>query len=510
MPADSTTPKSKRTQLTNRPKLLLVPRTDSQRPKARAKPAGKTGTGPHRDNQKRPHGTGQARQTPATGPKSRQPARRSSKPGKKRIVAPRQVCFEILVAVAEGAQLDAAMNVNTDLGNLDDRDRRFVQLLAATCLRRRGQLEKTIAPLMARRPFGAQENANIILVMGAAQLLILKTEAHAAVDSTVELMRQAGFDRLTGMANAVMRRLTREGEARFGTTKPTDNLPEWLKTSWHATYGPDATASLTRLSMEVPPLDITPKTTPEIWAERLQGKMINNVSIRRKFDGDLTQLDGFADGNWWVQDAAAALPATLFGEIAGKHVIDLCAAPGGKTAQLVAAGAQVTAIDNGRKRIDRLRRNLKRLKLDANIVYGDGRTYQPDAPVDHILLDAPCSATGTLRRRPDILGRRTAEDISTLQEMQWDLATTALGWLKPGGTMIYATCSLQPEEGEEMIAAILARAEGSFVLDPITPEQAGTFAPSIADGGTIRIVPSDYAAIGGVDGFYIARLKSAK
>ena len=157
-----------------------------------------------------------------------------------------------------------------------------------------------------------------------------------------------------------------------------------------------------------------------------------------------------------------------------------------------------------------MRRNLKRLKLDANIVYGDGRTYQPDAPVDHILLDAPCSATGTLRRRPDILGRRTAEDISTLQEMQWDLATTALGWLKPGGTMIYATCSLQPEEGEEMIAAILARAEGSFVLDPITPEQAGTFAPSIADGGTIRIVPSDYAAIGGVDGFYIARLKSAK
>ena len=156
-----------------------------------------------------------------------------------------------------------------------------------------------------------------------------------------------------------------------------------------------------------------------------------------------------------------------------------------------------------------MRRNLKRLKLDANIIYADGRTYKPDTLVDHILLDAPCSATGTLRRRPDILGHRVSEDISSLQEMQWDLATTALGWLKPGGTLIYATCSLQPEEGEEMIAAILARAKGSFVLDPITPEQAGTFAPSIGDGGTIRIVPSDYAAIGGVDGFYIARLKSA-
>ena len=141
--------------------------------------------------------------------------------------------------------------------------------------------------------------------MGAAQLLILNTEAHAAVHSTVELMRQAGY-RLTGMANAVMRRLTREGESRFGNTKPIDNLPEWLKTSWLATYGPDVTASLTSLSMEVPPLDITPKTTPEIWAERLRGRMINNVSIRRDFDGDLTQLDGFADGSWWVQDAAAA------------------------------------------------------------------------------------------------------------------------------------------------------------------------------------------------------------
>ncbi len=402
------------------------------------------------------------------------------------------------------------MRYNTDLGDLDDRDRRFVQLLASTYLRRRGQLEKTIAPLMTRRPFGAQENANIILMMGAAQLLILNTDTHAAVDSTVELMRQAGFDRLTGMANAVMRRLTREGKNRFDNTKPTDNLPEWLKTSWQATYGRDAIASLMSLSMKVPPLDITPKTTPEIWAKRLQGRVINNVSIRRDFNGDLTQLDGFADGSWWVQDAAAALPATLFGKIAGKHVIDLCAAPGGKTAQLVVAGAKVTAIDNGRKRINKLRRNLERLKLDANIVYADGRTYQPDAPVDHILLDAPCSATGTLRRRPDIMGRRIAEDISTLQEMQWDLATTALGWLKPGGTMIYATCSLQPEEGEEMIAAILARAEGSFVLDPITPEQAGTFAPSITAEGAIRIVPSDYATIGGVDGFYIARLKSAK
>ncbi len=426
-----------------------------------------------------------------------------------RVVASRRVCFDVLVAVAEGAQLDVAMSGNADLDSLEDRDRRFVQMLATTCLRRRGQLEKTIAPMMARRPFGAQENANIIMTMGAAQLLILKTEAHAAVDSTVELMREAGFDRLTGMANAVMRRLTREGEARFATTTPIDNLPDWLNSSWQAKYGADVTAALTALSMDVPTLDITPRGDASEWAERLDGKLINGVTIRREFDGDLTRLDGFAEGQWRVQDAAAALCATLFGDIAGKEVIDLCAAPGGKTAQLIAAGANVTAIDNGRKRIDRLRRNLTRLKMKANLVYGDGRTHQPEQLVDHILLDAPCSATGTLRRRPDILGRRTPENISDLQAIQWDLATTALGWLKPGGTMIYATCSLQAEEGEDMIAAILDAAKGGFALDPITPEQAGEFARSISDQGTMRIIPSDYADIGGVDGFYIARLKSS-
>jgi len=508
MPADRNEIQSKRTQLTNRPKLLLTPGTSNQRPNLKAKAASKTSTGPRPNRQSGLEGTSQARPRTTKGTKSRYPVRKSIKTGKKHVVAPRQVCFEILAAVANGAQLDAAMNANIKLDKLDERDRRFVQLLATTCIRRRGQLAKTIAPLIARRPFGTQENANIILLMGAAQLLVLKTEAHAAVDSTVELMRQAGFERLTGMANAVMRRLSREGEARFGTTNATDNLPDWLKSSWHNKYGPDTTASLTNLSMEIPPLDITPKEAPEIWADRLQGTLINKVTIRREFNGNVTQLRGFAEGEWWVQDAAAALAATLFGDIAGKHVIDLCAAPGGKTAQLIAAGAKVTAIDNGRKRIDRLRRNLKRLKLDANIVFADGRSYQPDASVDHILLDAPCSATGTLRRRPDILFRRTGEDIRALQEVQWDLVTTALGWLKPGGTMIYVTCSLQPEEGEEIIAAVLARADGHYMLDPISPDQAGTFAPSITDDGAIRIMPSDYNAIGGVDGFYIARLKS--
>jgi 16S rRNA (cytosine967-C5)-methyltransferase len=342
--------------------------------------------------------------------------------------------------------------------------------------------------------------------MGAVQLLILKTGAHAAVDSTVELMRQSGFERLCGMANAVMRRLTREGDARFETTTAIDNLPDWLLQSWNAHWGHDATSKLADMAMNPPPLDISAKADPKNMVDKLEGTLIDDYTIRRAFDGDPSRLAGFAEGEWWVQDAAAALPARLFGDIKGKDVIDLCAAPGGKTAQLIAAGATVTAIDSGRKRIDRLRRNLKRLDMTATLKQVDGRKFVPDMPVDAILLDAPCSATGTLRRRPDILGRRQPEDIESLQNLQWELATTALGWLKAGGTLVYATCSLQPEEGEDMITAIIDAGENKIVIDPITPDQAGMFARSLTQDGTLRILPHQYEDIGGVDGFFAARL----
>ena len=189
-------------------------------------------------------------------------------------------------------------------------------------------------------------------------------------------------------------------------------------------------------------------------------------------------------------------------------MIDLCAAPGGKTAQLIVAGGTVTAIDNNRKRLDRLRRNLKRLQLSASLTLCDGRDYRPNAPVDAVLVDAPCSATGTIRRRPDILNKRDAEDISALQQLQWELATNALGWLRAGGCLVYATCSLQPEEGEDVVSAIIDGANGQYIIDPITPDEAGIFARSITNNGWIRILPNDYCDIGGVDGFFIARLLS--
>ncbi|MGB1953047.1 MAG: RsmB/NOP family class I SAM-dependent RNA methyltransferase [Candidatus Puniceispirillum sp.] len=482
------TPKPKAPEL---PTLTLKPKAD--KPGAKARPKHMAKGGAKRDTAK-----------PKAKPKTK-PAKQA-KPDTQSMLKSRQICFEILCAVEAGSQLDHALTAHEDINRLDDRDRRFVRLLATTCLRRRGQIEKVIATMMARRPFGAQASANLILLMGAVQLLILKTGAHAAVDSTVELMRQSGFERLCGMANAVMRRLTREGDARFETTTAIDNLPDWLLQSWNAHWGHDATSKLADMAMNPPPLDISAKADPKNMADKLEGTLIDDYTIRRAFDGDPSRLAGFADGEWWVQDAAAALPARLFGDIKDMDVIDLCAAPGGKTAQLIAAGATVTAIDSGRKRIDRLRRNLKRLGMKATLKQADGRKFVPDMPVDAILLDAPCSATGTLRRRPDILGRRQPEDIESLQNLQWELATTALGWLKAGGTLVYATCSLQPEEGEDMIAAIIDAGEDKIVIDPITPDQAGIFARSLTQDGTLRILPHQYEDIGGVDGFFAARL----
>ena len=420
----------------------------------------------------------------------------------------RGIVFDILTAVEDGTQLDKALAAHDGIAQLDGRDRRFVQLLATTYLRRRGQIEKILSPLMTRRPFGAQASANIILGMGAAQLLFLKTGAHAAVDSTVELMRQVGFERLCGLANAVMRRLTRDGEALLATTHDAENLPDWLRYSWQHYWGDAATNTIARLAMLPPPLDISVTKDAAAWAEKLEGQVLDGHTIRREFDGDPAQLSGFAEGAWWVQDAAAAMPARLLGQLDGKQVIDLCAAPGGKTAQLIAAGANVTAIDSNRKRLDRLRRNLKRLNMPAKLVLSDGRNFVPDASVDAILLDAPCSATGTIRRRPDILGCRSSADITSLQTIQWELATTALGWLKPGGQMIYATCSLQPEEGEDIITAIIDAADGRYALAPIAPAEAGLFARSITETGCLRILPSAYEDIGGVDGFFVARLMS--
>ena len=417
----------------------------------------------------------------------------------------RMTAFEILKSIDGGRYLDMAMR---RAAPLEPRDRAFARLLVTTCLRRGGQIDRILGTLMSKAPAGKARDALHILRIGAAQLLFLETGAHAAVNSTVELMRVSGFDRLTGLTNAVMRRLSREAEGLLSGTDVEDNLPDWLRQSWRQQYGVAQTRRMMELMMQPPTLDITPKSDAEDWADILDGELIDGRTVRRAFDGDPTRLDGFAEGHWWVQDAAAALPAALFGDLTGRHVVDLCAAPGGKTAQLIAAGAKVTAVDSSKQRLEILERNLGRLGMSATLVATDGRKFKPREKVDAVLIDAPCSATGTLRRRPDVLRHRAASDLASLAAIQRELVTRAAGWLEPDGCLIYATCSLQHEEGEAVIEQVTAELKDRIALDPVTRGEAGDFAPALTGDGMLRILPSDFAKLGGVDGFFVARLKS--
>ena len=417
----------------------------------------------------------------------------------------RLAAFEILKLVASGRYLDEAMR---PAAGLEPRDRAFVRLLVTTCLRRGGQIDGVLAAAMSKAPGGRARDALHILRLGVAQLMFLETGAHAAVDSTVSLMRTAGFERMTGLANAVMRRLTREGTALLAETEVEDNCPGWMLNSWQAHFGAERTRAIMEMAMNPPPLDITPRSDAADWADRLGGDLIDGRTVRRGFDGDPTALAGFKEGAWWVQDVAAALPAALFGDLTGRHVVDLCAAPGGKTAQLIAAGADVTAVDSSKPRLDILKQNLARLGMEAELVRADGRGFRPRRQVDAVLIDAPCSATGTLRRRPDVLHHRAIADLDGLAAIQRELITRAAGWLAPGGRLIYATCSLQHEEGEAVIADVTSAMPDKIAVDPISAEEAGSFAPALTSEGWLRILPSDFASIGGVDGFFIARLQS--
>ena len=417
----------------------------------------------------------------------------------------RLAAYDILKLVASGRYLDEAMR---KASALEPRDRAFARMLVTTCLRRGGQIDAILGAAMSKAPAGRTRDAIHILRLGTAQLLFLDTDAHAAVDSTVSLMRAAGFERMTGLANAVMRRLSREGAAMLETTAVEQNCPGWMLKSWQKHWGENRAAATMELAMTPPPLDITPRADATGWAQRLDGQLIDGRSVRRGFDGDPTALDGFQEGAWWVQDAAAALPAALFGDVAGRHVVDLCAAPGGKTAQLIAAGADVTAVDNSKPRLDILKRNLDRLGMTADLVRVDGKSFRPRKTVDAVLIDAPCSATGTLRRRPDVLHHRAVADLEGLGVTQRELLSRAASWLSPGGRLIYATCSLQYEEGEAVVADVTSALQGRIAVDPVSATEAGSFDRALTSEGFLRILPSDFADIGGVDGFFIARLQS--
>ena len=342
-------------------------------------------------------------------------------------------------------------------------------------LRRLGQIDALIAHCL-ERPLPARATVTQdLLRLGLAQLLFLRTPPHAAVATTVELADTRGFLSYKGLVNAVLRRLSQEAAALVA---PQDeaclNVPSWLWRNWCDAYGEPTTRAIALAHLHEPPLDITTRGDPEPWREPLEATLLPTGSLRRQAGGPIAALPGYAEGAWWVQDAAAALPAKLFGGIAGEIVIDLCAAPGGKTAQLAAAGAHVVALDRSPRRIERLILNLNRLKLTAETHVADAIRWRPAQPARFVLLDAPCTATGAIRRHPDIPHLKTPDDVARLGGVQERLLASAIAMLAPGGTLIYCVCSLEPQEGKQQVARLLAHGRaGTAGADRSAPRSAG-------------------------------------
>ncbi|CAN7520502.1 RsmB/NOP family class I SAM-dependent RNA methyltransferase [Bosea sp. LjRoot9] len=393
---------------------------------------------------------------------------------------------------------------------LDAADAALARAIAITAFRRLGTIQHAINARLER---GSPRNSGPfepILVAAAAQILFLDVPDHAAVDLAIRhLHEDARSSRYVSLGNALLRRLARERDAILSEAlDPFLDTPEWLAESWIESYGEETAAAIAASHRDEPPLDISVKDDAAGWAGKLDGLLLPTGSVRLRERQSITGLPGFDEGAWWVQDAAAALPVRLLAPKPGERIADLCAAPGGKTAQLAAAGAHVTAVDRSGPRLRRLRANLERLGLSAEIVTKDAALWQAE-PFDAVLLDAPCSATGTIRRHPDVAWTKTPEDRDKLSALQARLLEAAARLTKPGGRLIYCTCSLEPQEGEQQIEVFLAE-NPDFERSPITTDEIGGVEGAIDRHGDLRTLPHqlehDGPRLSGWAGFYACRL----
>jgi 16S rRNA (cytosine967-C5)-methyltransferase len=444
------------------------------------------------------------------------PAQRFALPAEVPGFAARRIAADILDGVLHkhrtlDDQLEGA-GAHPGLKTLSDRDRALMRRLVATILRRLGTLGHVLSRLLDRGIPTDAPRAQSALLIGAAQILWMDVPDHAAVDLSVRLVqsdRRAA--KYAGLVNAVLRRCAREGAPLIEEVKAQMlDVAPWLLQRWIAHYGESTARDIAIAIGHEPSLDITVKSDLAQWATRLHGETLPTGSVRTLLQGSVTMLPGFNEGQWWVQDAAASLPARLFGDVAGKSIADLCAAPGGKTAQLAQAGARVTAVDRSSNRMARLRDNLARLALEARTVVADAADWQGGSEsFDGILIDAPCTSTGTIRRHPDIGWLRQENDIGPLVALQKRLLQHAATLLKSGGTLVYCTCSLEPEEGEQAISAFLV-AEPSMRRAPIDASEVADLAEILTAEGDLRTLPChlprDEPRLGGLDGFYAARL----
>ncbi|WP_374469387.1 RsmB/NOP family class I SAM-dependent RNA methyltransferase [Phenylobacterium sp.] len=416
-------------------------------------------------------------------------------------LAARAAALDLLTAaLARRAGLDEGLT-HPGLKALSPRDRAFARALVMATLRRLGPID---AALQARLQKPPPERVVNVLRLGAAQLFVLETPAHAAVGATVDL---AAADKATrpfkNLVNAVLRGLTREPP---DLADPNLLAPTWLYARWRTAYGEDEARAIAGRIAEEPATDLTPKdpAAAESLAAPLEAEVLPGGTLRVGLKGEVSAWPGFKEGAWWVQDASAAVPARLLGVQPGQTALDLCSAPGGKSLQLAAAGARVTAVDKSPGRLKRVSENLDRTGLAAEVVATDAAEWTDRRRFDAVLLDAPCSATGTFRRQPDVLWAARPSDIASLAALQSRLLDAAGRRVKPGGVLVYCVCSLEPEEGQPQVDAFLARAP-EFALDPIGPGEGGAPEASLTPQGTLRILP--HHRPGGTDGFFIARLR---
>jgi len=417
-------------------------------------------------------------------------------------LAARHAALDLLIQVAGEGRLLAEL-LPQALTTLPAQDRARAQRLATETLRWMDRADRMLGPHLRRRPPLA---GLMILRLGAVELFVDAAAPHGVVDAAVTLAKSDPKTApLAGLINAVLRKLAQQGVAAWRAL-PEPRLPKWLRAPLIAAYGKAGVAAIEAAHARGAPRDLTPKDGDAAGlAQRLGGRALATGSVRLDMPGQVTAMPGYAQGVWWVQDAAAALPARILAPAPGARVLDLCAAPGGKTLQLAAMGARVTALDVSAARLARLAKNLARTGLSADTVVADALTWRPEAPFDAILLDAPCSATGTIRRHPDLPHAKDGAGFAALFDLQAALIDRAAGWLAPGGRLVYCTCSLLPDEGEVQAQAARAR-HPDLVPDPAALDRPG-IAPEWIGAEGLRTRPDQWPEIGGLDGFFVAAFR---
>ena len=383
---------------------------------------------------------------------------------------------------------------------LNEIDTKFVRLLVLATLRRYGQSKIILGQYLKKKLSGKKKDIELVLIMAIVQMKFLNTPPHAVVDTAVDLSKEIKQKHFSGLVNAVLHSISRNNQENLPDI--ITNIPDWLVEKWEANYNRNQIKNFVEVFNSEPVLDISVKENRDVWAQKLGGEVLPTGTIRCHFTENVPSLEGFSEGFWWIQEASAALPALLFSDVNGKNGADLCAAPGGKTAQLVMRGASVEAYDISEKRLEKLKENLIRLNIQekVKVICSDALKIEAKEQYDFVLLDAPCSATGTIKRHPDLMYLRTKEDISRLAELQKELLEHALNLLKKGGELVYSTCSLEYEENEGLVQSFL---NDHLNLKRITPK-SDCLKPFLNEFGAVQVLPN---VNGQQDGFYAVLLK---